>query len=320
MMLNSPPARGPTVGRRDGPTPILLVVGFFGSGKTTLLRRIAAESRNRRLIFVVNEFSNVDVDGHLVEAAGGQAVISVAGGSIFCRCKVTEFIERLSALKSRIETEDFEGVVIEASGMADPRTMGKLLQETGLHRFYRLARVVAVLDPARFLKLRHTLPTVGAQVQAADMILLNKADVYPEELLRQAEASARELRPGAAVLRTVHCEAPFEWFPPALSPWPREGVYAARRDPHFETLRLEIGPPPDFEDLRAAVEPVRDDIYRIKGVVRGPDGIAELWEDDGRGPVRSPAPSGATPTPLVIVCRGGAAERVRAALAGVTAR
>ncbi len=297
-------------------TPILLVTGFLGGGKTTLLRRIAAESSGRRLILIVNEFSSTDVDGGLVRTeAGAGAVIDVAGGSIFCRCKVTEFIELLGTLPSRIAAEAIEGVVIEASGMADPRTMEKLLQETGFSRFYRLARVVAVLDPASFLKLHAMLPVLVAQIQAADVILLNKADLYSEDTMRAAETAVRHLRPVAEIARTIRCATPMEWFPPQAPPRPLVGSYAACRDPQFETLTLEAVAPPDFERLRAGVERLREDIYRIKGVVIGSNGAAEFWEDDGHGLIRSPAPPGAAPTPLVVICRAGAEKRVSAALA-----
>ena len=74
--------------------PVWLVVGFLGAGKTTLLRRLVKSPGGRKLAFVVNEFSDVDVDAGLVAQEGGVAV-SVAGGSIFCHCKVTEFVNVL---------------------------------------------------------------------------------------------------------------------------------------------------------------------------------------------------------------------------------
>ena len=117
-------------------TPIWLVVGFLGAGKTTLLRRLVHHANGRGLLFIVNEFSAVDVDAGLVEREGGTA-LAVAGGSIFCRCLVTEFISTLSRVSEGIPMRTGEilqpqGVVIEASGMADPRSMKRLLQESGL--------------------------------------------------------------------------------------------------------------------------------------------------------------------------------------------
>lgn len=294
-------------------TPILLIVGFLGGGKTTLLRRIAERHAGRRLAFLINEFSAADVDGALVRATATAPALTLPGGSIFCRCLVTEFIETLRALRARIAGEGIEGVVIEASGMADPRAMTTMLRETGLDRDYRLAQVVAVLDPARFLKLRHTLPNIVAQIEAADRVILNKLDVCAPEQRAAAEAAVRELRPDAILLPAVQCAVDFELFRDAARDR-AGGAYAPCRDPHYETLAFDPGVAPDFARLARAIAEMREDIYRAKGLVRGATGAVELWEDAGRGLVAEPAPAGAAPTPFVVICRGGAAARVRAAL------
>ncbi len=303
--------------------PILLVAGFLGGGKTTLLRRLAREAAHtgRRLVFIVNEFSETDVDAGLLRADGGSDTIGVAGGSIFCRCKVTEFVDVLSGLRTRIATEGLEGVVIEASGMADPRVMETMLRETKLDAFYRQAQVVLVLDPGRFLKLCRTLPVIMAQAESADLILLNKTDLYSEAVLCEAEAAIRARRPDVVLRRTIRCETAFEWFPHASHSRVPAGRYAPCRDPNFDTVSLNMrGGVADFEQVRRAVEAVREAVYRVKGLVRTPAGAVELWEDAGAGLTRAEAPPGAQPTPLVVVCRGREAERVRVALAAALAR
>mgnify|MGYP005838811077 CR=1 FL=1 len=293
--------------------PLLLIAGFLGSGKTTLLRRIAARRGGRRLLFLINEFSAVDVDGALARSAAGDAVVTVAGGSIFCRCKVTEFIETLSALRDRVRAEGIEGVVVEASGMADPRAMTRLLRETRIESDYRLARIVVVVDPGRYLKVRRGLPAVEAQVGAADLILLNKCDVYDAETLSAAEAAVREANPSAGILRSMQADVEFEWFPAAPRAIRTAGEYAPCRDPHFETLVLDPGPAPEFERWRAALQAVRSDLYRVKGIVRRGGGRLRLWEDAGQGLTDAAAPDGVAAAPMVVICRGGAGDRVRAA-------
>ena len=61
-------------------------------------------------------------------------VFEVTGGSLFCECKVTDFIENLEAIHQFFETTDraLKGVVIETSGIADPEVMAKLLGKTGM--------------------------------------------------------------------------------------------------------------------------------------------------------------------------------------------
>ena len=195
--------------------PLALVTGFLGSGKTTFLRRAIARHRERRIVCLVNEFSPHDVDGARLRAET-DAVCTIPGGSIFCRCLAGEFIAVLQSLPQRFgAAAPVEGVVVEASGIADPRVMPKLLQETRLDKTYRLASISAVVDPKSFLKLLHTLPAILSQVEAAGLVLVNKTDLAsPDEIdatvkaIRKAWARSLSLSPWAARIRSK----------PALSP------------------------------------------------------------------------------------------------------
>ena len=290
-------------------TPLCLVAGFLGSGKTTLLRRIAATNAGRRLLFLVNEFSPADVDGRTL-AADGLDVLVLPGGSIFCRCLVSQFIGQLNAIAGRAGIGPLDGVVIEASGMADPRVIARLLEETRLDTRFSLARVVAVADPVRLLKLVRTLPAIRAQLEAADVVVLNKCDLAPPAVCDEAEALSRGLRPGATVLRAVRAEVDLDPFPDS-PPRAPAGEYAACRDPAFETFRLECPVPVDAARLAAAVGAAGDDLYRLKGFVSSGGRVVGV-QAAGGAPSLEPAP-GAVPGPLELVCivRGGSAERVR---------
>lgn len=98
--------------------PICLVTGFLGTGKTTFLKKIVEQNRDRKIVYLINEFSAHDVDGAIVSAENPD-VVSIPGGSIFCHCLVTRFIGQLRKITE--ERGGFDGVVIEASGMANPK-------------------------------------------------------------------------------------------------------------------------------------------------------------------------------------------------------
>lgn len=289
--------------------PLCLVAGFLGSGKTTLLRRIATANRGRRLLFLVNEFSPSDIDGRTL-AAEGLDVLVLPGGSIFCRCLVTQFIGQLDAIAARAAAGPLDGVVIEASGMADPRVIVRLLAETRLDARYELARVIAVADPVRLLKLVRTLPAIRAQLEAADVVVLNKCDLAPPAVCDEAEALARGLRPGAEVLRAVRAAVDLDPFPAAP---PREpaGEYAACRDPAFETFRVGYPGEVDVARLAAAIAAAGGDLYRLKGFVRSGGRVVSV-QAAGGAPEIKPAPAaGGGPFELVCIVRGGTADRVR---------
>lgn len=286
--------------------PVTLVTGFLGSGKTTLLQEIIANSPSRRLTFLVNEFSSLDVDGGVLAGTGAD-VVSLPGGSIFCRCLVTGFIATLRSIleKHPDPQKPLDGLVVEASGVADPRVIGRMLEETGLDSSYRIGAVVTVLDPDSFLKLVHTLPNIRAQVESADLILLNKVDLHPPEKVQRAEEVLQEMRPRARIARCERCRIDLAMIPKLSGAENLEGEYAPCRDPRYRSLSIPVSGDVRLESLEALFEDLAEDLYRVKGYVSS-EGC--LWRVDlanGRlSLTRAQLPS-AEPG-LAIVLRGDA--------------
>jgi G3E family GTPase len=179
---------------------------------------------------------------------------------------VTEFIHQLRSLPDRFGTPaaPLEGVVVEASGMANPAVAGQMLCESRRDLVYELTAVVAIVDPGTLGKLLHTLPAIRAQIEAANLVLLNKTDLYPSALVEQTAAAIREIHPAVPIERTSHCRTEVDVFgarPPAAA----HGELAACVDPNYVTLDVPLTEELDLDRLRAAVERVRDEVYRIKG-------------------------------------------------------
>jgi G3E family GTPase len=241
--------------------PICLVTGFLGAGKTSLLKNMARRHKNRRLVYLVNEFSPNDIDGALVSGES-DSVVSIPGGSIFCKCLVTEFIGTLKSLPERFP--DVEGVIIEASGMANPKVIQTMLDETGMSKIYELARIVSVIDPNSFLKLRCTLPNIVAQVEAADMILMNKVDCSSHELCEETRAAVREVNAGVEIADCQYADHDFKLFP-GREGRELEGEYAECKDPNYatETLAVSVDDMAELERLIKGWGMV----YRAKGSV-----------------------------------------------------
>jgi G3E family GTPase len=285
---------------------VCLVTGFLGSGKTTLLQRVADRYADRRLAFIVNDFSSRNVDAELLADAKGD-VVSVAGGSIFCHCLVTEFVD---VMRRVAEGPTLDGVVIEASGIANPRVIGSMMKETGLDAFFRLARVLTVADPATLCKLLRTLPNIEEQIAVADRVLLNKCERHDEQVLRDAEAAIREIHPGVDVQRTSYCAGNVDLFggpAPAVLPG---GDYAKCRDPRFATETVHFGPDIDIERLGRALTAASDLIYRAKGYVSGENGSAFI--DFASGQFQTLPADGRHEDGLVLIARGEASDRFAA--------
>lgn len=294
--------------------PLCLVTGFLGSGKTTFLERVARTHADRRLVYLVNEFSALDVDGGRIEA-DGRTVVSITGGSIFCKCLTGEFIRHLTEVveKHHLPEHPVEGVVVEASGMADPLVAGHMLTETGLERHYRLANVVCLADPANLQKLLQVLPSVTSQIRAADHVLLNKCDLRDPACVDAAAAEVQGLNPRATVHLTRRAEASFPLFPEGEMQQGK-GEYAKCKDPHFGTFTLAPEQPVELDTLQAAFEASADLVYRAKGFLFSDQGWFFV-EFSGSGFSARPAGSPPREPGMAVIVRGGAEEEIRLRLA-----
>ncbi|MFW5845228.1 MAG: CobW family GTP-binding protein [Planctomycetota bacterium] len=280
------------------------MTGFLGSGKTTLLERIHEQLADRRVLFLVNEFAPKDVDGVRLQLEPGRLAV-VTGGSIFCKCKVTDFIQELTrAVELRPE-----GVVIEASGMADPTVTARMLAETGLDAELRLAHCVCVIDPGSFHKLLQTLPNMAAQVRAADLVLINKSDCHSADAIERCRAQAAELNPEAAIVLTSHCAHAGDWLGRPERAHPHAGEFAPCRDFRYANLVVPLQRPVDLARLQAACQELGDGLYRAKGPVptaagsRDVDYSASGWQER---PVQTDAHQ------LVLIGAGTAVDRLQA--------
>jgi G3E family GTPase len=307
--------------------PLSLVTGFLGGGKTTLLQRLIERNQGRRLAYVVNEFAEADVDGKLLDL-GEDRVVCLPGGSIFCRCLSGEFIQILETLPDRFEDLGWplEGVVIEASGIANPKVIVKMLTEHRLDRVYELRTVVSVIDPATFLKLIHTLPNVIAQVEACDVALVNKTDLHDEAALRRVEQEIERINLQAKIVRTSYCRSEIDILA-AQTRGLMAGEYALCRDPNYESVTVPLEQPLDPEWLLSEMHRIKDDVYRVKGFVPVSDGMLYVEVAAGRLSKREVAASAGPTNParqgevgrLVLVFDPQARELVEGVIAKLEA-
>ena len=242
--------------------PLCLITGFLGAGKTSLLGHLAARDASRRFAYLVNEFSDADIDAARL-ASISEDVVAVPGGSIFCRCLVTEFMKQLNRI--RAEFKDVEGVVVEASGMADPGAIDTLLSETRLDNAFTVGNTLTVIDPGTFAKLSHTLPNINTQVAAASLIVINKCDLFDEDALDGLERDLRTLNAEAPIRRTSHGKIDDDIFVHRPDRPPSQGEYAKCRDPNYDSWIIPMPQPTPAAVVSEALEAVAPHCYRAKG-------------------------------------------------------
>ncbi len=183
-----------------GPVPVIVVAGYLGSGKTTLLNHLlrSAGAVGTRLGVLVNDFGAVNIDALLVSAQADGAV-SLSNG---CMCCTVDADGLADALTSMVRpSAGIDAVVIEASGIAEPKSLIRMVTSVADPRL-RYGGLVYVLDAAHIDQVRATHPEIDSHVAIADLVVVNKADLVTADSLRSVEELVAQLNPTAARLVT----------------------------------------------------------------------------------------------------------------------
>ena len=244
-------------------TPMTLISGPLGSGKTTLLRHII-ESLPLRLALVINEFGELGIDGRLIQGKNVQ-LTELDGGCVCCSL-IGEFE---AAVAEIIETVAPEAIVVETTGVAEPEALVFDVSETlsGV----RIDGVVTVMDADAMIRFPDLGQTTRMQVTAADLLLLNKCDLVPEDQRALLQAALRKLNPRAPVIPTRYCRVESALLFGIHQGHKPEPVHHIHQ-PEYEsfTYRARWAMQRDcFERFAEGLDP---DVYRAKGFVRFADG------------------------------------------------
>ncbi len=272
--------------------PLCLVTGFLGSGKTSFLAHLARQYTARGggapVAFLINEFSTTDADSPQL-APLTEITLGVTGGSIFCRCKVTEFIAQLGLLAKRQPTP--AGIVVEASGMADPSAARRMLAESGLDQVYAWRGCVALADPGSLSKVIDTLASAERQIACADVVLLNKCDLYGEAELLATESLIRAINPEAGIQRTVLGKSELDPLTLETDRW-CNGDLSPCRDPDVVAVEAILSRKIDPESIASGLAGLGEGLLRAKGFLPTARGWSMVdwaggrlhWRDGIAGP------------------------------------
>ncbi len=247
--------------------PFTVIGGYLGAGKTTLLNHLLANAAGFRVAVLVNDFGAVNIDAELIRSHDGDT-ITLANGCMCCSL-VGGFASVIGEIRKR--ADDFDHMVIEASGVADPTKIAQYGQMYELP----LDGIIVVVDAEQVRAQaanKYVGDTVTRQFAQADLILLNKTDLVTAEQLASLRAWLREMAPRAPLVETVGAKVPIDLLLGAHQgrAWANPDAIEPHDADHghlYETwtiLRTESLSRQALERFASGLGP---EIYRAKGFV-----------------------------------------------------
>lgn len=274
--------------------PVVLVAGHLGAGKSTLVNHLLRRADGVRIGVVVNDFGAIGIDAMLV-AGQASAVTSLADGCLCCTTDANGLAGLLAELTAPSARLDL--VVVEASGLAEPRELVRLLLDAvaGEARHAAYGGLVVVVDAVE--EGEH-----DEAVRLADLVVLNQVDrvVDPGPLL----ASLRAIAPGPVLPVVRGALDPALLVDPPARRRPGSGQLSfdallredtgetAGEHAHaaWESVAVDRDAPLDPARFAAFLEAGPTGVFRSKGVVRFPGAAPFVVQTVGTAIRVRPAP------------------------------
>ena len=129
--------------------PATILTGFLGSGKTTLLKRVLTEAHGQKIAVIENEFGEENIDSEIL-VSGRQGADHPAEQRLRLLHDPrgpARHPGRRSPSKKRKGEIDFERVVIETTGLADPGPVAQtFFMDDEIAESYLLDSILTLVD------------------------------------------------------------------------------------------------------------------------------------------------------------------------------
>ena len=185
--------------------PVTILTGFLGSGKTTLLKRVLTEAHGQKIAVIENEFGEENIDNDILVSDQQEQIIQMSNGCICCTIRedLRATLADLAAKKRKGEL-DFERVVIETTGVADPGPVAQtFFMDDEIAEAYLLDAIVTLVDAKHAPEQLNNRVEAQRQVGFADQIFISKADLVDAEALHALQHRLKHMNPRAPQ-RVVH--------------------------------------------------------------------------------------------------------------------
>jgi len=208
--------------------PVTVLSGFLGAGKTTLLNHILHNKEGLKVAVIVNDMSEVNIDAQLVKnentlSRTEERLVEMSNGCICCTLREDLMIE----VEKLAKENRFDYLLIESTGISEPvpiaQTFSFVDDENGidLSQWATIDCMVTVVDAFNFSKDFGSLDTILSrdlnedgtdtrtivnlltdQIEFADVIIVNKADLVSTAHLSELKAVLKALNPTARLIQS----------------------------------------------------------------------------------------------------------------------
>ena len=207
--------------------PVLLITGYLGSGKTTLLNRILTNHKGIKFAVVVNDIGEVNIDASLIAKGGvvssnDDSLVALQNGCICCTLQ-NDLMQQVSDLMK----QNFDYIVIEASGICEPEPIARTLCSMPLmapdlckDAEPRLDAIVTVVDALRLQSEFESGEKLNVskiaeddienlviqQIEFCNIVLLNKKSEVHSGDLKIIRNVVKALQPKAEIIECDYCD------------------------------------------------------------------------------------------------------------------
>ena len=193
-----------------GLIPATILTGFLGSGKTTLLKRVLSEAHGQKIAVIENEFGEENIDNEILVQDSKEQIIQLNNGCVCCSIR-EDLRTTLSDLaeKRRKGELDFDRVVIETTGLADPGPVAQtFFMDDEIAESYLLDSILTLVDAKHGDSQLDTRQEARRQVGFADQIFISKADLVDSASVDALAHRVKHMNPRAPQRRVNFGEVP----------------------------------------------------------------------------------------------------------------
>jgi G3E family GTPase len=163
--------------------PATILTGFLGSGKTTLLKRVLSEAHGQKIAVIENEFGEENIDNDILVNDTKEQIVQMSNGCICCTIRedLRQALQLLAA-KKRKGLLDFDRVVIETTGLADPGPVAQtFFMDDEIAESFLLDSILTLVDAKHADKQLDDRQEARRQVGFADQIFISKTDLVAKD-------------------------------------------------------------------------------------------------------------------------------------------